>query len=351
MASIEDVANKAGVSVSTVSFVLNGRAEEMRISEKTINKVFAASQELGYIPNLAAKKLSSRGGSSLPEVALFWTPVQNSTFLTVFISEAQALFDEGGAREMRFVVEPFRTGKLCQLEDVLTGGQYNGVIVPPVSLEDIEYMNSLDLHIPVVMLHGGTDKYSMLSLDNYEAGHKAAEIFAARGFKKVAVVNHKCSSEDYNVMNRSRGFLDACDEYGLTAEIIDAEMKQIPGMAFFNKNAGLGSIAAENLLRRGSLPEAVFIQNDSLAARFMNTMTDAGVKVPGDLEIITFGNEFLSETCRPSMTAIQFPTAELTREAIMLMSDLLVNPLAPLRRKTLIPKVIFRQSCPKPPGF
>jgi len=349
--SITDVAEKAKVSASTVSLVLNGRAEEMRISQKTCAKVLEVSFELGYIPNLAAKKLSSGRGSSLPEIALFWTLVQNSTFMNVFLSEAQNLFDEGKAREMRFVVEPFRAGQLRRFDDLLTRGQYNGIVVPPVCDEDIEYINSLDMHSPTLMLFGETDKYSMVAVDNYNAGRKAAQVFAARGRKTTAIINHRDISEDHNVKNRCIGFLDACAEFGMEAEVIEVRQKQIRGVDSIKAIALLGKTTAEEFLARKKLPESIFIQNDILASRFVNTISEAGVCVPEELEIISFGDDVLLETCRPTLTSIQFPTVQVVREAIMLISNLLVNPMAVPVRRLIQSPVIFRESCPRPENF
>ncbi len=348
MVSISDVANKANVSVSTVSLVLNGKAEEMRISQKTSEKVLLASQELGYIPNLAAKKLSSGGGSSLPEVAFFWGLVQSSTFLNVFLYEAQTLFDARKAREMRFVIEPFKSGQMKKVEDILTRGQYNCIVVPPVCDTDIDYINSLNIRSPMLVLFGETDRYSMVGVDNYKAGRSAAEVFAAKGMKSVAIINHQNGKDDHNVRNRGIGFLEACEEFGMTAQVIEVYKKKIKGINGINVLSLLGGAAAEDMLKDGKLPEAVFIQNDILAARFMNTLTSAGVRVPDDIEIITFGDNFLPETCRPTLTSIQFPTMELAREAVLLISDLMVNPMAATESRLISSSVVFRESCPKP---
>jgi DNA-binding LacI/PurR family transcriptional regulator len=351
LVSISDVAEKANVSVSTVSLVLNGKAEDMRISQETCDRVWRASLELGYIPNLAAKKLSTGKGSRLPEVAFFWNLVHSSSFMITFFSEAQDLFDEGKTREMRFVIEPFREGQLSCVEDLLTGGQYHGIVVPPVCEEDIEYINSLELRSPTLLLFGESDKHSTVAVDNIRAGRKAAEIFAASGKKKVAIINHRNSEKEINVKCRTVGFMEACAELGMSAEIFEVLQKQIRGVSSIKTIILLGEAAAEDFLRRRRLPEAVFIQNDILAAGFMNAIIEAGVRVPEDLEIITFGDDILLETCRPTLTSIQFPTARIAREAIMILSDILVNPLAPPVKKLIEPPVVFRDSCPKPGGY
>ena len=347
MVSISDVANRAKVSVSTVSLVLNGKAEEMRISQKTAEKVFLASQELGYIPNLAAKKLSSGAGSSLPEVAFFWTLVQNSSFLNAFFSEAQTLISEGKAREMRFVIEPFRTGRLEEVDDILTRGQYNCFVVPPVCDVDMSYIDSLDIRSPMLVLFGDSQRYSMVAVDNYKAGRCAAEVFAKKGMRCVAIINHRDGAEDHNVKNRCTGFIDACRELNMAARVIDAYDDETAGVNSTERLSRYGGDAATELLESKSLPEAVFIQNDILAARFMNTLTSAGVRVPDDIEIITFGDDFLPETCRPALTSIQFPSRELARAAITLISDLMANPLAPTERRLVPATINFRESCPR----
>lgn len=269
--------------------------------------------------------------------------------MNVFLSEAQDLFNEGKAREMRFVVEPFREGQLRRFEDVLTSGQYNGIVLPPVCREDIEYINSLELRSPTLVLFGNTNKYSVVAVDNYSAGRSAAKVFAAAGKKSLAIINIK-SCDNMNVKNRCIGFTDACAEFGMEAEVIEVRQKQISGISI-KAIALLGRTAAKDLLKREKLPEAIFVQNDILAASFMNAITDAGVRVPEELEIITFGDDVLLETCRPTLSSIQFPTVEVVREAIMLLSDILVNPMATPVRRIIQPPVIFRESCPRPEGF
>jgi len=137
----------------------------------------------------------------------------------------------------------------------------------------------------------------------------------------------------------------------MEAEVLEVRQQQIRGVSSIKTIAMLGRTAVEDILKRKKLPEAIFIQNDILAASFMNAITEAGIRVPEELVIITFGDDVLLETSRPTLTSIQFPTAQVAREAVLLLSDLLVNPLKPPVKKLLKPPVIFRESCPKPEGF
>ena len=109
-----DIAKAVGVSASAVSYVLSGRADKARISREKQKLILDAAKKMGYIPNMAARKLSRRNMPHLPEIALCWSPEQHPNFLNIFVSTLQDMTAGGQVREMRFTILP-QNGELEKL--------------------------------------------------------------------------------------------------------------------------------------------------------------------------------------------------------------------------------------------
>lgn len=344
MAKLLDVAKAAGVSITTASFVLNGRSEDMRIAPQTAEKVITAAKRLEYIPNIAAKRLIY-ANTAIPEIALVWQPSLAPSFLGHMIINAQRLFSEKKIGEMHITICTSVTERLKKPNSNFLSKNYNGVIASPQYDYEFEYINNLSPKIPFVLLHVKSDLHSNVVVDYYKVGRKAAKVFAAGGYRHVAIMYTRhlgfTSQED----TRYDGFMDECAAHGMTVDAF-----QIPSALECTPSAHAQEKARE-LLECNALPEAIFIQNDSAAIGFATTLRSEGVHIPGDIKIITYGDDYLSSLCSPSITTIDYPSAEVTYEALKLLSEHFADPLMKPKRVTITPTITFRQSCPKPDGW
>ncbi len=350
LASLNDVAKAAGVSITTASFVINGHAEDMRIAPHTAEKVLEAVRKLEYVPNVSAKKLTNRidRSSTIPEIAILWAPSLHPAFLGSFITNAQELFDQELVREMHITVSPFTINHINNLENDFLDRYYNGVIVSPIYDKEFSYINNIATRIPLVVLHVRSDKHHNVIVDNYITGRKAAEIFAARGHRSAAmfyVRNVGATSEpDY----RLRGFSETCFTHNMDFFGVEVPFESL-GLTV--ARSMYGRQKALEFLQNKKLPEAIFIQDDVISMGFITTLLGAGVRIPDDIEIITYGSNDIADACHPSITTIDYPISDITREALQLLSAQLSNPFSQPKLIVVTPTVTFRESCPKPDGW
>ncbi|AEY67276.1 LacI family DNA-binding transcriptional regulator [Clostridium sp. BNL1100] len=341
MVSIYDIANAVGVSASTVSFVLNGRAEKMRISKAKQKMILEAANQMGYIPNMTARKLSLRNIQHMPEIALCWSPAQHSQFLNTFIDMLQDMTFSGEVREMRFTILPYKNGELEKMEPVLSANYYNGIIVPPVSKEDIEFLTNTSIQVPTVLLYGDIPQYHQVSVDNLKIGTDIAAIFNRHGHKSVGVMQPVYKHSSITINQRISGFMETSSSLRMEAKLITSGLDS-PS----SNKVEEGKIAAKKMIEENNLPSAIYIQNDSLALGALSVFGEHGIRIPEDMEIIVYGNNDSLEIHHPSITTVNYPTEEIARTCITLMANALDMPGTAPVRKIIDTPFVFRKSCP-----
>lgn len=351
MASLSDVAKMAGVSITTASFVLNGRTETMRISPTTVEKVLKAVQELGYVPNVAAKKLTSPASRSatIPEIAIMWATSLQASFPGMFVACAQDIFDTHQVREMHLMVAPFTMDHLQKLEDHFWDRHYNGLIFSPVRDDEFLYIDRIATRIPVVVLHVQTEHHPNVVIDYRKAGQNAAGIFSANGCRTAGLLCPKYIGETTQPDLRYLGFQEICLEAGVALTDIDPSGYLVA--TSHRERSLFGQHTARTLLEKKQLPEAFFIQDESIAVGFVTFLAAAGVRIPEDIQVITYGSAELSDVCYPSLTTLDYPIQAIALESLQLMSEQLGDPFAQPRQIFVLNTVTFRESCPKPKNW
>lgn len=349
MASLSDVAKAAGVSITTASFVLNGRTEAMRISPATVEKVLKAVQTLGYVPNVAAKKLTSPTSRSaaIPEIAIMWATSLQASFPGLFVTCAQEIFDTHQVREMHLMVAPFTMDHLQRLEDHFWDRHYNGLIFSPVREDEFHYIDRIAARIPVVVLHIQTEHHPNVVIDYQKAGKCAAGIFSANGCRTAGLLCPQYVGETTQPDLRYFGFREVCLEAGIAL----TDVNPTESLASPRERSLFGQHTARTLLEKKQLPEAFFIQDESIAVGFVTALSAAGVRVPEDIQVITYGSADLMDVCYPSLTTLDYPMQAIARQSLQLMSEQLGDPFVQPRQIFVSNIVTFRESCPRPENW
>ncbi len=347
MASIYDVAKAAGVSPSTVSFVLNGKGEKMRIAKKTIDNIRKTASALGYIPNVAARKLTSKTALiSSPEIAILWSPYQHFSFLNNFIDKAQTLISSGKIPEMRFSIIPFEEGALSKYSSVFFNTGYNGILVPPISADDLAFLNDLNISTPLILLYGDSDKHSVIKVDNAKAGNLAAEVFSKKGMSSAVLITEKRSNIHTNIARRKDSFSETCEQKGIS--VIELEIPENLNLKLKNVlNPDVGKWCSEKILELGNRSKGIFVQNDLIAYNLISALKDTGIDIPSDMEVIAYGSAMIAEISSPTITTIHHDYELINSEALKMMAELLVDSMAKPKTKIIDTHVFFRDSCPE----
>ena len=212
---LKQIANQAGVSVSTVSIVLNGRGDEMRISAATQAKVRACAKQADYTPNVYARKLrKSAQGKGFKVVGVFWS--------TDFLDESMGEFFLNANRTIAekqysidFSIHFFKPGALSEIREQLNPWQFNGMIFCGTRQEDVEFLESLGLDIPVVLSNNiQSDKLSGVFADNIDVGKRSARELFDHGYRRVGIITQDRLSVGASV--RRFGFFSEAERLGMT---------------------------------------------------------------------------------------------------------------------------------------
>ena len=336
VASIYDVAKLAGVSPSTVSLVLSGRGEQARISVATRQRVNVAAQQLHYRPNISARRLRSASSRS-PDyvIALFCVmDIRAMTMGRMLMGLQQAMLEQ--SREIELMVQPYMSGELAKLHCWDVASAFDGAIIANASVQDLEQMEQRDPQVPIVLFQRQSKRFSTVLSDNEAVGRTSAQLFAAHGRKRAAVVLPQ--PEAFGSTTRLQYFLDEAKNLGLSIapqHIVDDEMTMAGGYR-----------AMEALLHSGQAPDAVFFISDLMAAGALPVLDEAGIKVPQQMDILCHGDNEVDSFTKPTLSTTRMPVEEITGKCLELLLELIESKDTEPRSVMLDAPLIIRQSCP-----
>lgn len=313
--TLQDIANEAGVSVGSVSAVLNNRHVKRRIAAETVEKVRAVAARLRYLPNIGARRLRSVGGGHHPLVAFitsYGAPfnVANQFMHTLRHSVAAS---EPGAFSL--MVEMFSPGRLPDLPGLLTGDRFNAAIIANTTPEDDQYLARTSLPYPVVLVNRAIPHYTSV-LEDPRAGALAAEAFVRTTQRSRLAVLHGNPLTQTTLM-RVDSFLAASVRLlGQPAKVVAAT--ELTELGAFK--------AMSDALSRGDRIDALYAVSDSLALGAYHAIKRARLRIPEDIAIIGIGDHEVSEFYDPPLSCVGVPPARIGEEVNRLLMAQLRNP-------------------------
>jgi LacI family transcriptional regulator len=334
MASIKEIAKVAEVSVGTASFVLNGKGDQMRISETTQKKVMEVAKTLGYRPNISARRLRSGKEKVVPVIAVFWTLDTRASLVSRFLNGVQDRINHHDY-EFDLLIQPYQSSRIESIDSLITGTRFNGAIIANASESDQEYLENTKINVPIVLYHRDSKIYSTVTIDNYKNGKLIAELFADRGHQKVAMVVPNVSSQAVHF--RKEGFLDGArsNNINVTSSNIHYEDYSEEG----------GYRAAMKMMKKGDFPTAVFFLGDQMAVGALAAFYEMGVHVPQDIEIMGHDNYDQTRFTIPSLSTVHLPVEEMAGDCVDLLLGLIEHKV--MEPKSLIhdSSIVIRNSC------
>ncbi|MHA0855661.1 LacI family DNA-binding transcriptional regulator [Paenibacillus sp. CMAA1364] len=290
-ASIFDVAKKSGLSVVTVSRVLNGATS---VREKNRQKVLDTMKELDYRPNASARSLA-RGKTGI--IGIIVTTLQDSFFDAV-VKELNDVFAMYGY----YLAISVSTGTSLDGDHYLIQeDRVDGVILlSPV--DEGRYVQELKKrNIPYVLIDNQepeNDEFSV-TINNFKGGYAATRHLLDLGHTSIA---HLCGSELFrSTHERRNGFLQALREEGLTPF----------EMAYGNFEIKFGYETCSKWIRDGVLPSATFAGDDHIALGVINALMEAGIAVPQRMSIIGYDDQYIASQLQPPLTTIRQPADQI----------------------------------------
>ncbi|MEV0001840.1 LacI family DNA-binding transcriptional regulator [Micromonospora sp. NPDC050980] len=318
-ASIRDVAAAAGVSVTTVSHVLNNKSGT-RVSSETRERVETAARRLGYAANGLARGLRLQRSQTL---GLLGDEIATTPYAGRMILGAQETASARG-----WLLMLLTTGRDPQVErreiQALARHRVDGVLYATMYHQVVRVPDELR-PMPVVLLDAADadGTYPSVVPDERGGGEAAVRELLAHGHRRIGFVTNV---DDIPATHgRLEGYRDALREAGVPfrPELVLAEISDTHG----------GHRAARALLDRPDRPTALFCFNDRMAMGAYRAAGELGLRVPSDLSVVGFDNqELIAEGLHPGLTTVALPHYEMGSWAVTTMVELLDQPKGTRRR-------------------
>jgi LacI family transcriptional regulator len=308
--TLRDVARRAGVSMSTVSLVVNDKAHA-RVGEGTRQRVEEAVNELGYRTNALARSLV-RGNS--PFIGLVADAISTTPFAGKIIRGAQQEAWRHG-----FVLLVADTDSVPEAADtaiqMMVDHRAHGILYSTWYHREVESPPALD-RIPTVFvncLSSRTGAYSVIP-DEVQGGSTATEALLAKGHRRIAFINAKERSP--STIGRLKGYKDALTKQGIPfdpALVVRAEPEQEGGYS-----------AAGKLLAMKERPTSVFCYNDRVAMGLYDRLKEAGIRIPQDMAVVGFDDqEVIAAHLRPALSTVALPHYDIGSLGVRTLLDIM----------------------------
>ncbi|WAA09268.1 LacI family DNA-binding transcriptional regulator [Fervidibacillus albus] len=296
MATIRDVAKLAGVSVATVSRVLNNQGY---VHEDTRKKVERAIHELNYKPNAVARSLYKKTSKSIGLII----PDITNPFFPQLVRAVEETMNRSG-----YTVLLFNSDEVLKRErhiiDLMVTKYVDGIII--VS-NTIKYEHLQHLTIPIVALDRViSQEIPSVSVNNYEGARKAVRLLKEKGCKKIA---HLRGPENvFTAEERLRGYLD---------EMSSQEMESIIYVGNYELKTSM--VETMRLLTEHPDIDGIFAGNDVMAVGAIKAITKLGIHIPNELKIIGFDGIELGTVITPELSTMKQPIVQLGKKSSELL--------------------------------
>ncbi len=335
--TIRDVAERAGVSQTTVSFVLND-VEGMRISAETRRRVLEAARALGYHPDASARRLV-QGRTRVIAFIEYHSPhaAQVDPFLAEVLRGLHAVARQRGYHILFEPLSPADEGFMDAFVRLVRGRHADGVILSGPRLDDQTLLPIRREQVPVV-LHGRppSGEWPFIDVDNVHGARLATEHLIGLGHRHIALITH--APLVYTAAaDRRAGYVQALEAAGLPVE--ETFIRE----AAFTPASGKEAMRA--LLALSPRPTAVFVAGDTVALGVLQAAKEAGLRVPEELAVVGFDDIPLAAYFDPPLTTVRLPAYGLGWGAGDLLIRLLEEDEVRSPHVLLQTELIVRRSC------
>lgn len=333
--TIKDVAKLANVAPSTVSRVI---ANNSRISEATKKRVREAMKELGYHPNFNARSLANQSSQA---IGVVMPSSGNKAFQNPFFPEVIRGIS-AKAHENKYALY-MTTGTSEQemykgVVDMVQGRRVDGIVLLYSRVDDQIMSYLQDNHFPFVVIgkpFRNIEEITHIDNDNFKAAKEATEHLITRNHERIGFVG---GNLDLVVtVDRLLGYEKAIRQAGLTYRddfVVHEEFLEEGGREAINE-----------LMSLEEPPTGLVVTDDLMALGILNTLSEMGIHVPGNISIISFNNVMLAEVSTPSLTSVCINIFKLGYEAADCLIEKIKSPDAKPKRVTVPYRLVERNSC------
>jgi len=303
MSTLKKIAEELGISVSTVSRILNGKGKKSRISDTTMASVLKYAEEVGYSPNLIAKGLQA---SQTFTIGLMVPDIANPFFATM------AKNIEKWASKAQYSIILIDSNEDVEIEKKqllnMMGRVVDGLIVAPVGDSYEHFAKIVKKNVPLIFV----DRYftdstiPYITSDNYKGSYDATQALITCGHVRICLISGSSTNE--LVKERTKGYFDA-----LRNSDIDVSEELLIGNSFSIQN---GFESTKTVLQLESPPTAIFAMNNLIGFGVLKAIKELGLKIPDDISLIIFDNNPYLALLNPSISTVKQDSKKIGELAV-----------------------------------
>lgn len=327
--TLNDISERTGLSVTTISRVLNGKSEEFRISKSSQEIIMKAVRELNYRPNFVAQGLRN---SSTHTIGLLVPGIDNPFFANI----ANAVINE--AHKYTYPVMIIDTHESPKDEDqaidTLLSRNVDGIIMVPSSDSPARLME-LAKEKPLVLIDRYFDGYDLpyVATDNYRGAIDATNLLLDAGHKDIMCIQG--TPQSVTSRRRVQGYMDALSCADLTDRAI------VCGNEFSVQN---GYVETKLALNSGMRFSAIFALSNTILLGAVKAISEHGLSIPGDVSIVSFDDNLYLDYLNPPVTRISQPIESISMVAVKMLMDRILGTNNSPGGILLQPSVVYRSS-------
>lgn len=335
--TIKDVANKAGVSIATVSKVINHKPS---ISDATREHVFAVMKELNYHPNANACNFARKRTDNIVFLAVTETHTAfHNPHMFEILSGAQKKIREKNYN-FSFIGAPDKETAYQEAADIIGRKAADGLLIHGSATSRPLAMLLTDNDFPHIII--GRPPFSTtacwIDINNHVSGELASKYLCSCGYSKIAFIGGPITDEISR--HRLKGFLSSMQLNGFS--VPDSFIKY----GTYSKESGFQMM--EELLRGSCLPDAVICENNPIAIGAVNAIKKHGMSIPDDIGVITFDDYPLSQLIDPPLTVVDIDVYDMGQYAASILLKKIKKPELQIQSFSTLPSLIIRSSLKEP---
>jgi LacI family transcriptional regulator len=332
--TIYDLAREAGVGIGTVSRCLNNHPS---VSARTRERVLDVVRRLDYRPHTHARRLASRRTNTIAAIIPFFTNYFS-------IQVLQGVQDKASELDIDLIL--YGVNHPAEVEEYLRRslqrGHVDGVLFISMRFPDSYVTKCRQLRLPVVLIDAYHSEFDSIRVENKEGAMTATRHLIGLGHRQIAMIN--ASLETLPAQERQQGYRAALLEAGLPyvrENVIAAGAMRQDG---FNRESG--AMAMRQLLPAFDRPDpvtAVFVVSDIQALGALDVARKAGIRVPGDVAIVSFDDIELAQ--HAGLTTMRQPMHQMGMLAVECLTTRMSDPDGPVTLTTFHPDLVIRDTC------
>lgn len=336
--SIVDIAKQLNISQTTISFILNGKSKDKRISDEMTEKVLKFVEEVGYKPNLLARSFRT-GKTNI--IGLMVEDISNPFFANVAYLIEEKAYANG--YKILYCSTENDPRKAKELLLMLKDRCVDGYIITPTESLLKEVDGLVNNGAPVILFDRRfeDDRFDHVLLDNRGSTYNASKHLIDQGFREIGFIT--ISSLQTQMKDRMTGYENAMEEHGLNQHIKEVS---------FSHAAEQTIEYIEDFIRRKKKLDAVIFSTNYLGISGLKAIKNLGLSIPGDLAVVSFDDHILFDMYTPGITSIVQPIEEMSAQLINILLQKLSRAedhKTTVRQQIILPgQLIVRESSLRP---